>query len=93
MEAFIARGLPQRNAHHRVGALVALAKERSVRLVDLSDEDIQQVSPDIDASVRAVLSVGGASCILSKLRLEQPRGSRQANTSMAKQIWLDRVNG
>jgi argininosuccinate lyase len=54
------RGLPQRTAHHRVGALVALAKEKRVRLIDLSDADLQSVDPTLDATIREVLSVDGA---------------------------------
>jgi argininosuccinate lyase len=60
MEACMLRGLPQRTAHHRVGALVALAKEKGVRLIDLSDTDLQSVDPTLDASIREVLSVDGA---------------------------------
>jgi argininosuccinate lyase len=60
MEACMLRGLPQRTAHHRVGALVALAKEKKVRLIDLSDADLQSVDPSLDASIREVLSVDGA---------------------------------
>lgn len=54
------RGLPQRTAHHRVGALVALAKHKGVRLIELSDSDLQSVDPTLDATIREVLSVDGA---------------------------------
>lgn len=54
------RGLPQRTAHHRVGALVALAKQKGVRLIELSDSDLQSVDPTLDATIREVLSVDGA---------------------------------
>jgi argininosuccinate lyase len=60
MEACMLRGLPQRTAHHRVGALVALAKEKGVRLIDLSDADLQSVDPTLDTTIREVLSVDGA---------------------------------
>jgi argininosuccinate lyase len=60
MEAFIAQGVPQRTAHHRVGALVALAKQRQVRLADLSDEEFQSIDDRFDTSIRNALSVSGA---------------------------------
>lgn len=60
MEACMLRGLPQRTAHHRVGALVALAKQKGVRLIELSDSDLQSVDPTLDATIREVLSVDGA---------------------------------
>lgn len=60
MEAFILRGVPQRTAHHRVGALVALAKERRCRLIDLSDEDFRSVDASFDLSIRKILDVDGA---------------------------------
>lgn len=60
MEACIAAGLPQRTAHHRVGAMVALAKERGVRLADLSDDDFRAIDPTLDPKIRKILSVEGA---------------------------------
>jgi argininosuccinate lyase len=60
MEAFIAKGVPQRTAHHRVGALVALAKQKQVRLADLSDEEFRSIDDRFDASIRNALSVSGA---------------------------------
>jgi argininosuccinate lyase len=60
MEALIQRGMPQRTAHHKVGALVALAKERNVPLVALTDAELQRVDPSFDAGLRSSLSVSGA---------------------------------
>ncbi len=60
MEACMLRGLAQRTAHHRVGALVALAKERGVKLSELREEDFQSIDPNLDPSIRDVLSVDGA---------------------------------
>jgi argininosuccinate lyase len=60
MEAFIVRGIPQRTAHHRVGAMVAMAKERRCRLVDLSDADFLSIDKSFDLSIREVLNVEGA---------------------------------
>lgn len=60
MEACMLRGLAQRTAHHRVGALVALAKEKGVRLADLEDADFHSIDPNLDPSIREILSVKGA---------------------------------
>lgn len=60
MEACMLRGLAQRTAHHRVGALVALAKEKGVKLADLDDADFHSIDPNLDPSIRDILSVQGA---------------------------------
>lgn len=60
METLIARGMPQRTAHHKVGALVAIAKSRSVALVDLTDVEIQSIDETLDGSIRTTLGVSGA---------------------------------
>jgi argininosuccinate lyase len=61
MEAMMLGGLPQRTAHHKVGALVALAKEQNKTLVELSNEDFHKVDPNFDGDVlRKSLGVQGA---------------------------------
>lgn len=61
MEAIMLRGVPQRTAHHKVGALVALAKEQNKSLVELSDADFQKVDPSFDGAIlRKSLGVQGA---------------------------------
>jgi argininosuccinate lyase len=60
METLIARGMPQRTAHHKVGALVAIAKSRSVALVDLTDVELQSIDETLDGSIRTTLGVSGA---------------------------------
>jgi argininosuccinate lyase len=55
MEHMIRRGIPQRTAHHLVGALVGVAVERGVRLSDLSREDFSRAHPDLDPSLHEVL--------------------------------------
>ena len=52
--------LPFREAHHATGAIVALAEQKSVRLEELSLEDLQSVHPDITAEALAVLDVDHA---------------------------------
>ncbi len=60
MEGLISRGMPQRIAHYKVGALVAIAKERSVSLLELTDSEIQSVDNSLDSSIRETLGVAGA---------------------------------
>ena len=60
MESLIQRGVPQRTAHHQVGALVAIAKKRGVPLVDLTDDEFREVDPKFDPALRSSLSIQGA---------------------------------
>lgn len=60
MEAIMQRGMPQRTAHHKVGALVALAKARSVTLSELTDEELHSVDPSFGPELRQSLGVRGA---------------------------------
>lgn len=60
MEAMIAKGMPQRTAHHKVGALVALAKSKNVPLSELTESEFQSIDPVLDGTIRATLGVAGA---------------------------------
>lgn len=60
MEAIMQRGMPQRTAHHKVGALVALAKARSVTLSELTDEELHSVDASFGPELRQSLGVRGA---------------------------------
>lgn len=60
MEGLISRGMPQRTAHHRVGALVAIAKSRSVSLAELTDIELKSVDDSLDSDIRETLGVAGA---------------------------------
>ena len=60
MEGLIARGMPQRTAHHKVGAMVAIAKARKVSLVELTESEIKSVDEVLDGSIRATLGIEGA---------------------------------
>ncbi|QDS95143.1 Argininosuccinate lyase [Roseimaritima multifibrata] len=55
MEFMIRKGMPQRRAHHLVGAIVGEAMRRRVTLSDLPLEVMQEHAPELDASVREVL--------------------------------------
>ncbi len=61
MEQMIKTGMPQRTAHHHVGSLVALAKKRGVRLIDLTDAEFISVEPNLKPiELRKSLGVRGA---------------------------------
>ncbi len=60
MEGLIAQGMPQRTAHHKVGALVAIAKARNVSLVELTEAEIKSVDESLDGTIRSRLGVSGA---------------------------------
>ncbi|MGB7344451.1 MAG: argininosuccinate lyase [Pirellulaceae bacterium] len=51
MEWMIKKGMPQRKAHHLVGAIVGEAMEKDVAICDLPLESMQAYAPEIDESV------------------------------------------
>lgn len=55
MEWMIRKGMPQRRAHHLVGAIVGEAMSRGVSLSELSLEVMQSHAAEIDESVYEVL--------------------------------------
>jgi argininosuccinate lyase len=56
----VRQGVPFREAHEVTGQLVALCVARGCALDEVSDEDLQRVSPRLTPSVREVLSVRSA---------------------------------
>ncbi len=60
MEWMIAKGTPQRTAHHAVGAIVGEAAGRGVPLVDMPIDVMQQHADVIDESVRKHLGAANA---------------------------------
>jgi len=60
METLISKGMPQRTAHHKVGALVAIAKSRLCSLSELTESEIASVDASLDGSLRTALGVAGA---------------------------------
>ncbi len=73
MEAIMQMGMPQRTAHHKVGALVALAKSKAVTLGELTDEDFSSVEPSfVGGTLRARLGVEGAVASYQSLGSSRP---------------------
>ena len=59
-ELLVRRGVPFREAHEAVGHLVVWCQVNDCELGEVSDEDLQKVSPHLTPDVRSVLSVPGA---------------------------------
>lgn len=57
MEFLISEGIPQRTAHHLVGKLVGIAQSGSVRLADLTDEQLKSADSSLTGALRDVLGV------------------------------------
>lgn len=86
MEHLIRKGIPQRTAHHLVGSLVGMAQRAKIGLADLSDEQLRQVHPDLDGSIRQVLGVAKA------VQAYQSYGSGNPNKIQSQvQGWRQRL--
>ncbi len=60
MEHLIAMGMPQRRAHHLVGAIVGEAMQAGLPLAELPLETFQRHAPELDEGVRNVLGAANA---------------------------------
>lgn len=87
MEYLIRRGLPQRTAHHLVGALVRQATEKSVPLSGLSLEDFQAIEPTLDDSIYDVLGVANAIQAFQSVGSTAP-----SQVDSQVQYWSDRLS-
>ncbi|MCL4488488.1 MAG: argininosuccinate lyase [Chloroflexi bacterium] len=54
----VRRGVPFREAHHKVGEAVKLAEARGVALEELTVEDYQKIAPEFGADVKEVFDFG-----------------------------------
>ena len=82
-DALVRRGVPFREAHGIVGALVRTAVERDKRLSELTDEELHELVPQLDGSFRELLepeswleskvSEGGTSLARVREQLAQAR--------------------
>jgi argininosuccinate lyase len=59
-EWLVRRGMPFRDAHEAAGACVRIAESRGVELDELTDAQLQSVSPMLTGQVREVLHVEGS---------------------------------
>jgi argininosuccinate lyase len=92
-DALARRGVPFREAHHRVGQAVRLAAERGCGLRDLSPADYRAISPHFGDDVHEVLDVqraierrsvpGGTATASVREQIARARGLLEAPTSPA----------
>lgn len=59
-EWLVRQGTPFRVAHEVAGACVRVCEERGIELWELTDSDLEQISPALTPEVREVLSVEGS---------------------------------
>ncbi len=88
-EWLVRQGVPFRDAHEVAGECVRVCEQRGIELDELSDEDLAGISPDLNAGVRAVLSVegslasrssfGGTAPVRVREQLERLRAARGAH--------------
>jgi argininosuccinate lyase len=86
MEYLIAQGMPQRRAHHLVGAIVGEAMRRELPLAKLPLEVMRQHAPELDDSVVKVL---GAANAVAAFQSEGSTGPQQVAQQV--KLWKQRL--
>ena len=80
--------MPFREAHHVTGRLVALAEKKSVRLDQLTLEDLKSVEPQATAEAFKVLTVGNSVRMRASLG-----GTAPTNVKREAKRWLKTLKG
>lgn len=80
VDYLVEKGVPFRQGHHIVGALVALAEKQQVPLNALSDKDVAAVDPRLESDWRKVFDLRRA---LSKRENTGMPGPRQVRKQIA----------
>ncbi|QDT61443.1 Argininosuccinate lyase [Stieleria bergensis] len=86
MEWLIKKGMPQRTAHHAVGAIVGQAMEAGVPLADLSLQAMQQHAAEIDESIFESLGTANAVAAFTSYGSTAPDQVRQQVTSWSERL-------
>lgn len=86
MEWLIKKGIPQRTAHHAVGAIVGQAMEAGVPLADLSLEAMQQHAAEIDETIFESLGTANAVAAFSSYGSTAPDQVRQQIDSWTQRL-------
>lgn len=68
----VLRGVPFRQAHHAVGAMVAASEEKNVPLDKLSDEDAQAICPELGEDWREVFDLKRAMAARENIGMPGP---------------------
>ena len=79
--------MPFRDAHHVTGAIVALAEAKSIRLDELSLEEMQKVDARITKDVFSVLTVEAS--VASR---KSYGGTAPDNVKQQIALWRDRLS-
>lgn len=90
MEYLIAKGLPQRKAHHLVGAIVGDAMQRRIPLEQLTLAQLQQHDPSIEAEVFNFLGVANAVAAFVSPGSTAPRQVEQQIAAWKKRLYGDK---
>jgi argininosuccinate lyase len=88
MEWMIAKGTPQRTAHHAVGAIVAEALRKNVPLNKLSLDELKAHAPIIDKTIYDHL---GAANAVAAFKSEGSTAPKQVSEQVA--VWTQRLQG
>ncbi|PAY15464.1 argininosuccinate lyase [Rhodopirellula sp. SM50] len=86
MEWLIKKGMPQRTAHHAVGAIVGAAMAADVPLAELPLETMQQHAPEVDASILDVLGTQNAIAAFTSYGSTAPTQVRDQITAWTKRL-------
>ncbi|QDV85987.1 argininosuccinate lyase [Planctomycetes bacterium TBK1r] len=86
MEWLIKKGMPQRTAHHAVGAIVGAAMAADVPLAELPLETMQQHAPEVDASILDVLGTQNAIAAFTSYGSTAPDQVRDQITAWTKRL-------
>ncbi|MDV6032943.1 MAG: argininosuccinate lyase [Phycisphaera sp. RhM] len=86
MEWLIKKGMPQRTAHHAVGAIVGAAMAADVPLAELPLETMQQHAPEVDASILDVLGTQNAIAAFTSYGSTAPAQVRDQITAWTKRL-------
>lgn len=79
-------GLPFRDAHHIVGAVVKRAEQQGCRLPDLPLSELQEISPAMTADARAVLDVEASVRSRTSYGGTAPNETRKALAALRQEI-------
>ena len=85
-EWLVREGVPFRHAHEIAGACVQAAESRGIELWDLSEADLQEVSPLLTPDVRTVLSLEGSLASRSAFGGTAPDRVREQLSALQEQL-------
>lgn len=82
----VRKGIPFASAHEAAGKCVRTCEARGVELHQLSDSELAQAHPDLDAGVRKFLEVGGAVAARQTVNGTAPAMVRAASAQLRNEI-------